>query len=81
MSSEANWAGANFVTKDKPIGDKHNSASVADKYVKNNHQGETSPLSPAKCAAQDIINAEQEINTKAKQNFITEVGSLPFSAK
>lgn len=43
---DANCAGASFVTNDKPIGDKHNSASVAQRYVRTNHNGETSAVSP-----------------------------------
>ena len=41
ITKDKNFFGANFVTNDNPIGDKHNSAIVIIKYANTNHNGDT----------------------------------------
>ena len=77
ITSDKNFLGANFVTRDKPIGDKHNSAIVIIKYAKTNHNGETKFVSDKNPAKVNIKN-ENEIKNKAIPNFSTEVGSLEY---
>ena len=78
--TDRNFLGASFDTKDKPIGDKHNSDNVITKYPPTNHNGETAS-EEERCAAQHIIKYAIVIKNNDMANFSTEVGSFDLFLK
>ena len=80
IMSDKNFFGANFETRESPIGERHSSAIVIIKYPAKSHKNDilfVNDKNPAKV----IIRKANEIKNREKTNFSTEVGSLARALK
>src|SRR5258706_32854 len=77
INAPTNFWGANFVTVDRPMGDKHNSPHTNNKYPNNNHSSPTRPVSLARYDPNANTKKFAPINSKPIANF-TVVGGFFF---